>query len=687
MNARRTEALLQQLADKYELKGPSSRIPAGEEGAAARWLALELEADGTPVHKIEAELRRLQAHCTIPLDEGLLSVIVENMQPATPTFDDGARAGELPEINISEFDTMPALAGEAWRALVAVNQENPRLFRHGDHVIRIRRDSKGVLLLSCMTTDSLKYELERAARWVKNAKTEGVVPCYVPACLVNDLAATPEAPLPTLHRIALTPTFAADGTIVARRGFHARPGIFYDGSIEFNDLAATPTENDVRSARELLLEIVSDFPFTTEADRANAIALLVLPFARGLFDGPSPLHLIEKPTQGTGATLIAQAFAIVATGRDLMMITEGGSDEEWRKRITSTLLESPSIICIDNLHRFVDSAALSAALTSTTWNDRRLGKSENVSPANLAAWCATANNPTVSGEIARRTVSIRLDARLDRPWERDPSTFRHPNLISWVRERRGDLVRAVVRIIQSWLAAGRPDHGVPTLGSYESWARCIGGILTHAGIEGFLGNAQRFYSRADVETEGWRALVKSWYLRHADAAITVTTIGEIAASVGLSFGGKTERAEVTRLGKALRAREDCVLGDWRIEFSGRGKAGVTYRVRAVNAGSMDDVAPVTPNVTPPELPLVVQEGQFSHESVTCVSCVSSRAREVKARLLPEPIAGEDTHVAHVAHVAPAPEADDYELEERAAIEHEDVDAEATPAVGPVDCPF
>ncbi len=37
-----------------------------------------------------------------------------------------------------------------------------------------------------------------------------------------------------------------------------------------------------------------------EADRAHALALLLLPYARDLIDGPTPNHLAESPEPGSG---------------------------------------------------------------------------------------------------------------------------------------------------------------------------------------------------------------------------------------------------------------------------------------------------------------------------------------------------------------------------------------------------
>ena len=109
---------------------------------------------------------------------------------------------------------------------------------------------------------------------------------------------------------------------------------------------------------------------------AHAVALLLLGFLRSMIDGPTPLHLIEKPTPGTGATLMVDAIATILTGAGASVMTEGRDDEEWRKRVTAKLRQIPSIVLIDNLRHKLDSSAVAAALTAPFWEDRILGVSE-----------------------------------------------------------------------------------------------------------------------------------------------------------------------------------------------------------------------------------------------------------------------------------------------------------------------
>ena len=118
-------------------------------------------------------------------------------------------------------------------------------------------------------------------------------------------------------------------------------------------------------------------------------------------------------------------------------------------------------------------------------------------------WIATGNNPEFSNEMARRLVRIRLDAHLERPWQR--AEFRHPDLNTWVRANRARLVAACLTLCQAWIAAGRP-RGSKTIGSYENWAGVIGGILETAGIPGFLGNLEEMMAASDAEGGAWARL-------------------------------------------------------------------------------------------------------------------------------------------------------------------------------------
>jgi hypothetical protein len=467
--------------------------------------------------------------------------------------------GHLPKIDAGCHD-LPKVTAEAWSAVRLANAP-PFLFRYSGLPTRLEHDDRAELVPRPLDEDRMRHVLARVADWTKQKKIGeelAEVPAMPPRDVVRDVLATPDVALPVVTRFVPAPVFAKDGSLQIEPGYHAASKTYYEPAAGFTmpSVPERPTQDDVARARALLLdELLVDFPFVGPAEKAHALAALLLPFARDLIEGPTPLHLIEKPTPGTGATLMVDMLAYPMTGRPIPAMTEGRDEDEWRKRVTAKLLSASLFLLIDNLRRRLDSAAVASAITSPTWEDRVLRLSEMAKIPVRCVWLATGNNPAVSSEIARRTVRIRLDARQDRPWLR--TAFRHANLRVWAAEHRGELVWAALTLIRAWIAAGQPA-GPYTLGMFESWASTIGGILDVAGVEGFLSNLEDFYEDTDAEGATWRAFVGAWYDRHGSQEVTVAELWTLLRDdqIALPIGDGNEQSQRVRMGKLLSdARE------------------------------------------------------------------------------------------------------------------------------------
>lgn len=330
---------------------------------------------------------------------------------------------------------------------------------------------------------------------------------------------------------------------------------------------ASPTDDDVARARALFFdELLVDFPFVDASDKAHMLAALLLPFARRLVEGTTPIHLVEAPAAGTGKGLLVSVLFVLATGKSAEAGTLPREEDEVRKKLTSELLAGRPILALDNAdpkHR-VDSAALAAATTTEFWVDRLLGQTRSMTLANRAVWMLTGNNVRLSTELARRCVRIRIDAGTDRPWRR--AAFKHPDLLRWLRQERGAVIHAALTLIQNWLAKGRPA-GKERLGSFESWAEVLGGILDAAGVEGFLGNLDSLHDAADEEGSLWRDFVAVWWMTHQDRPVCVADLLSLCQSADLMtsvIGEGTEKSQVTKLGTALQSARDRVFGEHRV---------------------------------------------------------------------------------------------------------------------------
>jgi len=338
-----------------------------------------------------------------------------------------------------------------------------------------------------------------------------------------------------------------------------------------------PSSEQLARARSLLTEeLLADFPFVGAADKAHALAFSLLPYARNMIAGPTPLHLFDKPTPGTGATLLCNVLTWLAIGRPLPAMSEGGDDEEYRKRITAMLRNSPPVILIDNVRRPLDSSALSSAITSMVWEDRILRHSETARLPVRCAWAATANNPVLSDEMGRRTVRSHLDAKTERPWQ--GREYRHPNLMDWVMEKRAELVWAYLVLVQGWIAAGQPK-GSKKLGMFEHWSEVIGGILEVAGIPGFLGNLDELYKEGDAESEAFRGFIEYWgtMVKLINRPVGVDDLLSIAEN-WLDLGAGTEQAKKIKLGKLLTRNRDRQFGPWHLERAAKYQGSWQWRL-------------------------------------------------------------------------------------------------------------
>lgn len=473
----------------------------------------------------------------------------------------------LPEVVVSNR-AIREVAEECWKLLLEANNPHPVIFVRAGALVRIDSASDSPVIRGMAEDDVISY-LDRKADFVRLVKVgDEVVAKPVPLRrdVARDIVIAWSKPLPPLKAVVSTPIVEPDGTVQVRPGYQPTSEIYYaPQGPPVPAVPEVPSEEDLSRALALLNDWLCDFPFAEVASRTNAIAMVLTYLCREMFGGPTPLFGIDAPTQGTGKGLLAATAGIVMEGRVPPVTTEPRDGDEWRKRITARLIEGAGIMLIDNVKRRLDSAELAAAVTSEWWNDRLLGKSESISVPNRAVWIATGNNLKVDGEVGRRTVSIRLDARRDRPWE--GRVFRHADLPEWARETRHELVWALLVLVRRWVAVGMPPWTGSAMGSYEPWCRVIGGILDSAGIGAFLGNRERLYERADAETQEWRELTRAWWDRHEDRPVKVHDIALLVQEQELLVEFLGVRGEFTvqgikiKLGKALSSRIDRRFGE------------------------------------------------------------------------------------------------------------------------------
>lgn len=341
--------------------------------------------------------------------------------------------------------------------------------------------------------------------------------------------------LPVLHRIISTPVLRPDGTLLQTPGYDPATGFFLATATPMDPIPDRPDPAAVAESRTFLLEqFLRDFPWRSDADRANYLAMLVSPILRPYTRALSPFGVIDATMPGSGKTILAGCVGLLVGQR---VLTWTDSDEELRKSITTVLADQVGVVVFDNLTEgaVLDSPVLARLVTERTWTDRKLGTNTASTYANDRLWLATGNNLRTGGDMASRAVWVRLDPNCPRPEARTGFTI--PNLDTWIldHDNQATVLRHVLTLVLDWTAHGAPTSTrVPQMRQFTRWAQHLGGFLDHHQIPGFLANNDTSRDLDDDAAE-WRGFLAQWQTMFGDRHVTALELRRSAeTSVGFA---------------------------------------------------------------------------------------------------------------------------------------------------------
>ena len=335
---------------------------------------------------------------------------------------------------------------------------------------------------------------------------------------------------PKLSGIITAPTMSADGRLIDTPGYDDLSKLLYvaDPSDEPIKIPNRPSQEQIASAVSVLMAPFEDFPMDgTESRSALFAALLTAPVRSGL--PTSPCFAFDAPTQGSGKTKLALCIGALATGRVEPLLPPPNDDDETRKKLATEILSAKQVVIFDNIERQLSSPVLAAFLTSPSWSDRILGSNAKVEGENRILVAITGNNLCVVGDLVRRTLTIRIDPKIEASevWRRefpfDP--------LDHVINNRQKLVTAALTILQGFVQAGMPKGGVGNLASFEQWDKLIRQCVIWVSDQGygkFCDPIKRLTESAinDPDHLKLRALLNAWHQNFGEEGMTVKQLIE-----------------------------------------------------------------------------------------------------------------------------------------------------------------
>ncbi|WP_436758493.1 hypothetical protein [Streptosporangium sp. V21-05] len=331
--------------------------------------------------------------------------------------------------------------------------------------------------------------------------------------------------VPTLRSVIGAPVLRRDGTLLQRPGYDPATGLYLAAKVALPPVPDAPSAEQVHTARDFLLNrFLRDFPWASEADRANYLALLATPILRHFTRSLTPFALIDATMPASGKSILTGGPGMLYGQR---VMPWAYAEEELRKSITAVLAEQVGVVVWDNLAEgtVIDSPTLALLVTAGVWSDRQLGASRNIATVNDRLWMATGNNLQVGGDMASRTVRVHLDPNMPRPEQRDQSRFGIPHLDQWITVPANQLTVLwhLLILVLDWTGHGAPRAATVSMRQFTPWAQSLGGFLAHHHVDGFLANAADIRD-IDEDESRWRAFLSCWHTQHGSQPMTAADL-------------------------------------------------------------------------------------------------------------------------------------------------------------------
>jgi hypothetical protein len=216
---------------------------------------------------------------------------------------------------------------------------------------------------------------------------------------------------------------------------------------------------------EWLVDVATDY-----TGKCTIIAAALTLIERTLLPD-RPAFFVTAGRRGGGKTTTLTMLIMAITGLWPAAAAWSTNEEERRKALISYFLYGVPYIAWDNIARGMQISCphIEKSCTAAYYSDRKLGVSEMVCTAASTIQFFTRNNIGPRGDLASRSLRIRLDVDRADPENRK---FRHPDPVGWAENNRAEILAALFTIL-----LGNPSSRSRATPRQRPGSRCGGGLL------------------------------------------------------------------------------------------------------------------------------------------------------------------------------------------------------------------
>ncbi len=506
-----------EMGGEEETEAPTEQPPVGEDDPDAPDESVQVE-EGTGVEVEQSSV----------LDE-------TDVQPDISASDEVAGRVKPPFLVVSHDPYDTAMRVGALIGRMGVYQRGGKLvilWDGGQYGPVAAKEAKAEDVTSLVHDAVQPFTIRKSSRGER--REDVAIPARVTKLVLSSIVGATLAPL---NGIAYGPRIEQGGTIRSDPGYDAGSGIFHHVTVAVTvpnratrraaeaafrrlrkRLRTFPFADSIRVKVDHSEELVVDIDQPPGADESIYLTALLtaacrpsLPLVPGLLIGAP-----YATGSGSGKGLMVRFVAEVAYGLSPTAMTTGERGEEFEKRLASALMKATPIILLDNVNATeLRSNLLASVITENPAEVRVLGTSTLVQLNSSAFICVTGNGLSVTEDLRRRFLEVRLNPGVENPEARSFTG----DFLAETRRDRGEILSDVLTIV-TWgmqqgddLPRGRP------LGSFEQWGRMCRDPLLALGCKDAV---EEMASRKAGDSERiWLAeLFETWWNHHGNRRVT-----------------------------------------------------------------------------------------------------------------------------------------------------------------------
>ena len=381
--------------------------------------------------------------------------------------------------------------------------KNESIYRRGIFLGTLRRGEDAPVFVRS-EIPSIGGEISRACALMRHSKSG--IPSTVanpPGWLCADIMHNQAVDKVRDVRVVVSHPFYNGEKLVTAEGYDSGTYTYLDSSFDVEMGGHTP-ESDLVLWKDLL----QDFPFEDNSDFENAIGFaLTLIVRQGLKVGEEvPLFNVTAAREGVGKSLLACTLCSAVMGYNTATDDLSSNREEIEKAVGGILLSGREAVVFDNVDtdKPLDSGLLASIITQPKRWIRPLGTSLLALVENCATFCCTGSNVEVKPELAKRMVTVRLS---DPGIPEKDRKVKIEGIQDYVLEHRLEYLSALVRMVQRWIDADKPEG--ENTHRMRQWSRVVRGIMLANGFGGsFLENADAVMLSASPDYTIWNNAFK-----------------------------------------------------------------------------------------------------------------------------------------------------------------------------------